>query len=512
MKFRMAYICALCVSLVTLDVTGQVRGTCGVTDPTELLERVTMHQEYLATAPLQMRNALVKYCPITFHLVADGSGNGRAREEQALEQLAKLNEHYAPQEMIFYIDEIRFIDHTLIFTEPSNGTAVFQMNFTRDQNAMNIWVTQSAENGGSNPGITLGYYSPQQDWIVIRKDEFNGFNNTLAHEIGHFFSLPHPHSGWECEPYNEAMHGNPVSSIWSPCNGSLRVEFQNGSNCQIAGDRICDTNPDYNFGFGWSGCNEYTPTVRDPNNDIVDVIENNHMGYFIGCTNYMFTPNQQSIIQSDFFTSSRSYLRTGYIPDQDPVMNNVVYNYPINGEESGAVDFADLDWEDTPGATHYLVIIDRSATFSFVPRRFLVNESFLTVTGLAVNINYYWRVWPYNESKTGARWGATQNFHTGEPSAVKTISSVDILDVFPNPAVGSDVITLHVEANSPFDAAVTLYNLVGDRVWERQGLHFESGQTVNMPLLVGDALLPGLYLVKIQSSDGGIISRKLNIL
>jgi hypothetical protein len=414
--------------------------------------------------------------------------------------------------MIFYIDELRYIDNTLIYNEPSNNTSVFQMKLARDADAMDIFVTQSAENGGGNPGVVLGYYSPQNDWIVIRKDEFNGFNNTLAHEIGHFFSLPHPHSGWECDPYDETKHGNPVASIWSPCNGSLRVEFQNGSNCQTAGDRICDTNPDYNFGFGWSGCNPYTPQVRDPNGDLVDVIENNHMGYFIGCTNYMFTPNQRSIIQSDFFSSARSYLRTGHIPDQDPVLNNVVYNYPINGEESGAVNFADLDWEDTPGATTYLVIIDRSSTFGLIPRRFIVNESFLTVTGLSVNLTYYWRVWPYNESQTGARWAATQNFHTGEPSAVKTISSVESLEVFPNPANSSDVLTLRVEANSTFDAGITVYNLVGEKVWEQHGLHFEGGQSAHVPLTVGQRLSPGLYLMKIQSSDGGVVSRKINIL
>jgi hypothetical protein len=136
----------------------------------------------------------------------------------------------------------------------------------------------------------------------------------------------------------------------------------------------------------------------------------------------------------------------------------------------------------------------------------------LTVTGLSVNLTYYWRVWPYNESQTGARWAATQNFHTGEPSAVKTISSVESLEVCPNPANSSDVLTLRVEANSTFDAGITVYNLVGEKVWEQHGLHFEGGQSAHVRLIVGQRLSAGLYLMKILSSVGGVISRKINIL
>lgn len=514
MKYRILTLSLLCIAAMGTQLSGQFRGTCGVTDPTDMLERVTAHQKTLAENPLSTRSGAPTYVPITFILVADDNGNGRAREEQTLDQLAELNEHYAPQEIIFYMDEIRYKDHTLVFTEPAHPTSVFQMKLVRDPNALNVYVTQSANNNSGNPGQTLGYYSPQNDWIVIRKDEFNSFNNTLSHEIGHFFALPHPHSGWECEPYDEDLHGNPVNSIWSPCNGALRVEFQNGTNCQIAGDRICDTNPDYNFGFGWSvggdQCAEFTPQIMDPNGDVIDVVENNHMSYFIDCDEYMFTPDQQDIIMADYLSPGRAYLRTGYIPVLDPVNNEVFYNYPINGEITPAFDNIELDWEDVPGATDYLVIVDRSQSFTLLPERFIVQESFLVIDELTPDRTYYWRLWPYNESRTGAGWAATQFFVTGISAAVPTIPSVERLDVYPNPVASSQSLHVGITAVDAFDADLVLYSLTGQEVAGQTAVRVEAGARTNIPMDIRKAE-PGLYILKIQSADGGVISRKVSI-
>jgi hypothetical protein len=248
----------------------------------------------------------------------------------------------------------------------------------------------------------------------------------------------------------------------------------------------------------------------DPNGDVIDVVENNHMGYFIGCDDYIFTSNQKTIIQSDFFSGPRAYLRTGYIPTLEPVDNNVTYIYPINGEETGTSGIVDLDWDDVPNATDYLVIVDRSASFAFIPRRFIVQESFLTVDGLMPNVNYFWKLWPYNESQTGAGWAATQMFHTGEVSAVETIPSVNALEVFPNPVASGQEVLLTIETSAPFTAEIVLYGLTGE-VISRTGEEFiASGKTVRIPVDTRNAM-PGLYILKVQSSEGGVISRKVSL-
>lgn len=515
MKQYSTIVLSALLLLGTHTAISQVRGHCGVTDPMPLLERVTELQRFIAENPLQTRSALPKYVPVTCIRVADDNGNGRAREEQVLEQMAKMNFYYEDQEMIFYIDEWRILNNSIVYNTPGSAGARFWMRTVRDNNAMSVFVTQSAESGSGNPGVTLGYYDTSEDWIVIRRDEFNGFNNTLAHEAGHFFSLPHPHSGWECDPYDEAKHGNPVNIIWSPCISNLRIEFQNGTNCQIAGDRICDTSPDYNFGFGWSvggnQCADYTRIVRDWNGDTIDVAERNHMAYFINCPDYFFTPNQKTIIQSDFLSARRTYLRRSYVPVQDPVTNEVVYNYPINGEQTPTFDNIDLDWEDVPGATDYLVIVDRASSFTFTPQRFLVSESFLTIEQLTPNVNYFWKVWPFNESRTGAGWAPHQQFRTGVASAVTSIPYVEHLDVFPNPVHREQPLTIRIASLQSFDAQISLYSITGAEVWHRNQVRVEGGQEF---VFTVDMIRPesGLYFLSIRSADGGVITKKVSIL
>ncbi len=518
MKIRLSLITLFILTLLfgfTVPLGAQLQGFCGVTDSGPLLDRVRQHQKTLAEFPAQSRSSVVKYVPITFILVSDSDSVGGAREEQVLDQLLALNAHYAPQDMIFYLDEFRYKDNTLVFTDPSHSSSVFQMKLVKDPNALNVYVTQDCETPGG-VGQTLGYYSSPNDWVVMRKDRLNGgpTNFVLPHEAGHFFAMPHTFNGWDCTSYDEDVHGNPVSSVWSPCNGSLRVELQNGSNCSTAGDLICDTNPDYNFGFGWSvggdQCAEYTPQIMDPNGDIVDVTENNFMGYFLNCTNYMFTPMQQSIIEADFLSPQRAYLRSAYLPTMEPVENNVTYNYPINGEETASFDNIDLDWEDVPGATDYLLIVSRNAGFSLFPQRFIVQESFFTLDELTPDVNYFWRVWPFNETQTGAGWATTQNFHTGLSSGVETISAVDRLDVFPNPASASGEITVILESSSAFDAVITLYDMTGEVAWYDATQRIEAGKETMIPIHLERAM-PGLYFVEIQSSEGGVISKKISI-
>ena len=61
------------------------------------------------------------------------------------------------------------------------------MRLRQDNNSINVYVINNIESNG--PGQTLAYFDPQEDWLVSRKTEINGSSSTLAHEVGHFFSL-----------------------------------------------------------------------------------------------------------------------------------------------------------------------------------------------------------------------------------------------------------------------------------------------------------------------------------
>ena len=503
-------ICALIAALLLTGINPgiaqrELRGKCGTEHTDAMIQRLLKNRD--AALSTSSNSRVVKYVPVTFHLVANDNGNNRAREEQVLAQIASLNAQYADQEFIFYIDELDSIDLTLLYNDPSHPTSAFQMRFARDQNAMDIYVTLNANNSNEGPGTTLGYYSPLNDWIVMRKSELNGFSSTLAHEAGHFFSLPHPHLGWECEPYDNDLHGNPVSSNFTPCNSGLLVELQNGSNCSNSGDFICDTPPDYNFGFGWSfqgdECAEYNRNIMDPNGDVVDPMETNVMGYFENCDEYMFTNTQKNIMASDFNGPDRSYLRTGNVPNTTPVTEDVSYQFPINDELADASAQLLFDWDDVPGANQYLFMVDRFSTFTFMPERRLISDSEVIIEELQQQdgVRYYWRVWPFNESQTGAGWSATQTFVTGDPSAVKEISSINVFNIYPNPVKGGETFNLHVETIQDFSADIRLIDISGQAVRAYGVKSFEADAT-NSEILSIHGLSEGIYFVQLISSAG----------
>ncbi len=508
-QIRLLTIIALISTSIAVQAQVQVRGFCGTVFDEPSTEILKANIRHMAEGGIEMRSGITRYVPVTFHFIAEDSGNGYPREEQALVQLASLNELYAAQDFILYIDEIRYTADSRIYNTPSSASSIFQMRLVRDQNALNVFVCKTADSGSGGPGVTLGFYSPANDWIVIRKDEFNGTSGTLGHEIGHFFSLAHPHNGWDCEPYDEDIHGNPVNSIWSPCNSGLRVEYQNGTNCSNSGDFICDTPPDYNFGFGWSSggdqCAEYDAGTMDPNGDVVDPMEINVMAYFIDCAEYEFTNTQQNVIRSDFQSSRRSYIRTGVVPNTNEVVDDVVYNYPVDDEKSASYNQIEFDWDDVAGANQYLFIVDRFSSFTSAPQRIVVSESNIVLDELSSGSRYYWKVWPFNESQTGAGWSETQQFIVGTTSAVNEISSVEEFDVYPNPVTDGNLIVA-IRSTESFDAEVRLIDMSG-RIYQRTSGHQVIADSQWSIELNTRELPAGLYIVQVVSESGILTSK-----
>ncbi|RLD21929.1 MAG: hypothetical protein DRI69_02715 [Bacteroidetes bacterium] len=506
---RLFTIITLISASLSVQAQVQLRGYCGTVFGEASTEILKSNIRHMAEGGIEMRSGITRYIPVTFHFIAEDSGNGYPREEQALVQLESLNELYAAQDFVLYIADIIYTADSRIYDTPSSGPAIFQMRVARDKEALNVFVTRSASSGSGTPGVTLGYYSPGNDWIVIRKDEFNGTSGTLGHEIGHFFSLAHPHNGWDCQPYDEDIHGNPVNSIWSPCNSGLRVEYQNGTNCSNSGDFICDTPPDYNFGFGWSSggdrCAEYDAGTMDPNGDVVDPMEINVMAYFIDCDEYEFTNTQKNVIRSDFQSSRRAYIRTGVVPKTDEVVDDVVYNYPINDEESPSFNEIEFDWDDVDGANQYLFIVDRFSSFTSAPLRIIVSESSVVLDELSSGSRYYWKVWPFNESQTGAGWSETESFIVGTSSAVNEIASVEEFDVFPNPVTDGNLVVA-IRSTESFDAELRIFDISG-RVYQRTSGHEVIANNQWSIDINTNEFPAGMYIVQVISENGILTSR-----
>ncbi len=502
MLFRFTVI--LCGLLVSTAVNGQSWHTpCGNSGgewDIMLTERLLQNIQTLRDNPADVEFRNIVYVPIRFHMVANTNGAGRVTYGQVLDVLCRLNQDFDSLNMQFYIKALNDnINNTAIYqTQYSAGTV---MNLLRDNTAMNIWIVDLAAGSppGPNdpPGVTLGYYSPQRDWIVIRRDQANLSSTTLPHEVGHFFSLKHTHNGWDAQPYNPSVHGSPAPSI-SP--GNVPTERQDGSNCQTAGDFICDTPPDYN-GLGHTGCNY---TALDPTGTPINPDEQLFMSYFDGCVRdqYYFSNTQKNLIAADYNSASRNYLRPNITPNTTQITQAPTLTFPINNEFTPGFNQVNFQWTGVAGADFYLLEIDLASNFTNNPIRIIVpGATSHTVTTLLANRTYFWRVRPYNAYRTCAPFTPAAQFRTNNVMvSVPEIEELGEWTVSPNPIGAERRLFIRLNTLQHFNGSLRLHNATGQVVKHVGQQYVPAGESM---LEIDLANLPrGLYVLTIEHRQG----------
>jgi len=484
---------------------------CGYDHSPEELKRLEQNIERIKHLAI-LRSDGSYYVPIKFHSINRNDGGGGIRPNEVVQQMCILNSNFAPYDIQFFLkdQDINYIFNNAAFNNPTAATAILLSN--RDNRAMDVFWAQNTTSGGGGFGVTLGYYSPMQDWIVMRNDQINsGF--TLAHEIGHFFSLQHTFLGWEPQPWDESIHGNPVMQVTAP-DGIERVELANGSNCGLAADRICDTPPDYNFGFGWQaggGCGPFDIDVRDRNNDQVIPMQDNYMGYFFNCGSYEFTPTQADVMKADFLSARRNYLRNGFgVPSSGQISESPTPIYPLNGAKSDYFDEVVLQWTAPENATYYVLEVGTLPNLNpgnLIIHEFVSNPE-IVLTGLEPDRNYFWRVRPLNDLNYCAPRSSVYSFSTSD-------ISVDVSDfeptgfeanIVPNP--GNSLGKTNVIMTNHFGfqkGTLSIFSIDGRHISSRE-IEIPEGRS---SLRLHESLVPGMYFVKINS---GFIEQTLPLI
>ena len=499
-KFLFAVGCLLAV-LGTAHT--QECGTFGQ----EVMERLQKNKQALLDNPISPRE--IRYIPVKFHIVSKTNGTGGVAEAQVFEMLCTANADFADLEMQFYIKDgsFNYVEndaiHNLILDsnhpDATVNPVILQniMNANRDLDALNVWMVRDIILNAQNTGNILGFYSNNYDWVVMLNNEVRGSSITLTHELGHFFSLPHPFNGWESDPYDPDKHGNPVQSN-APGFGA--TERMDGSNCTTAGDRICDTPPDYNF--AGTNCN-WTEQILDPTGTLVDPEEKLTMGYF-NCNkdDYFFTEMQKQIMIQDLASSDRNYLATDPGLVTTILEANTELVFPANTEELTYYQGVELEWTAVPGATQYLVEVDRLPTFVLDKQSYFVNDiNFLTLDNLEPGKRYFWRVKPFNNYSTCQPFTLAKSFTTGQnPTAVQDIDFVSRWNVSPNPVSANTNLTISFEAEKAFQANITFFNLKGQAVSPAQVYGFKAGS--NRLSLPTPNLKNGVYLLVVRTAEG----------
>ncbi len=171
------------------------------------------------------------YVAIAGHIVRQSNGTGGLPIEQYEQCIVDANLAYANMDIIFYtIGEIDYIDSDAFYF---NIDSISEINALRTTNtvadAINCYFTENLRTGPNSPicGISAFTFSDVQAIAVSNACAATPTNHsTFPHEIGHYFDLFHTH---------ETAFGD---------------EFVDGSNCEDAGDLLCDTEADPTLTIG----------------------------------------------------------------------------------------------------------------------------------------------------------------------------------------------------------------------------------------------------------------------
>lgn len=475
---------------------------CGVVDQSTLVKRLRANRAAYRADILQ-KSKDSHNIPIKFHLVGTNDGGGRIDFSDVLEEMCFSNQIFNSFDMnLFIADGVSLVDNDSLYfysgmysdTMSFRISEVKRIKSESGPNHVNVFITNEA--GAPN---VAGFNNPFVDFVVVQKDFMGTGESTFSHELGHFFSIQHPHLGWEGEAYDRSIHGDTVR-IDTIGNGYL-VEHMNKDNCEVAGDNICDTPPDYNFGARWtSDCRPFTRRVWDANHDLIETSQRNIMSYFFGCSDIFFSPGQVEAIQLDLASPERDFLKTDYVPIQEKITEELTMITPAFNQVMDYYNAVLLEWSPVEYATDYYISIAGGGQELI----YFSSDTTFLVEDLRPRSTYRITMHPFNESG-GCATSVSTLFKTSDavtsiidPSFIRNVS------VFPNPILGGDKLVVELNSTLSLDATFRILTMEGRTV-----------HSVTTPIINGKnnvtvgtkGLAKGIYMIQMDTNKGSIVRK-----
>ncbi|MDQ3192709.1 MAG: T9SS type A sorting domain-containing protein [Bacteroidota bacterium] len=415
--------------------------------------------------------ATTYYVPIKFRVLQNDDGSNYYYANHVFDLLCELNEQFLPLSIKFYIHgEIDFIANSIYNIHDING-GMDMMNEYNEYGVVNTYIV-------SDPSGYCGYAwypgtGPAGGGVVLGKNCSGPGNSTFAHELGHYFSLPHTFDGWDFDP-----------------------EFVDGSNCASAGDYFCDTPADY-LDYRWN-C-PYSGSFVDSNGDAYDPDGTYFMSYSIEPCGNKFSLEQESAIIYSLNYDYDGQLINHPVPSVFEVQDISVLQQPENNStEIGQGQV--FNWEPVQGASHYQFVLHRKNVSSFLRTDIIIQDTFYTVTGLTGNTDYEWRVKAFHPNSTCAPFSDKFYFKTAVDVGLQDLTAgIEIIELFPNPVKSGEIINFKI--NAPV-ITVELMDLYGKKL---KYSFYEEVNTQNQLQL--PELKSGIYLLKFSTKDQSVYKK-----
>lgn len=497
---------------------GQPHHQCGVTPESgELIyQRLMANRAYFARQGNHnvTNGRSITYIPLSIHNVAaDPQGTGRTEEATIMGFVCGLNAIYADQNIQFFIrNQIYNRTSGFIDSDARSFNAQQHMYSYRISGTLNLII------GASRNNQQASWYDPNGDFIFLLQSMLSSAAKTEAHEIGHFFTLPHTFYGWEgLDVEQEYPNQGDTVDFSVRRNGGWGFfpperEARTGSraNCTTAADGFCDTPADY---YSYRKSCPYNPNVKDPYGEDLDPDESNIMSYATDpCVNNFSTEQKTAIAQD---VAVRSWV-TNTPSNTTVITGTPAVVAPLDNDPLGSVNdpTVRLEWSPIAGATWYYIEVYGTR----IPGLWFPNLSDVIYKGILYSSNpyfdlpttnlvagrfYAWRIKALNPVSTCAPMSTYSKF---EASASNTTDVTDLpihkqmtFTVNANPVVTSSI-PVTVYTAEDVIGSIRIYSLDGREVftWTKQA--FMQGESV-VQLPTGD-LTNGVYLAVLNTERG----------
>ncbi len=456
-------------------VSARAQQPCGTSLTEDMRSRLIAYNLYKQQYAVSQTERVARFVPVQFHIVGKSNGSGHYRLAYIWPLLCELNEKYAYAGIYFYVyNDIHYIDNDDYYVHDFNSGDQM-MNQNNVDGVANVYIVD-------DPAGYCGYYTYGPDAVTVAKSCNAPGSTTLAHELGHYFSLPHPFD----------IVGT-------------QEEFVNGSNCSYAGDLFCDTRADF-LDYRWN-C-PYTGSDTDANGDEYDPDETLFMSYSYDNCQTRFS-NEQIAAMNYNLTNERAYLLNHPAPDISPITGVVQLTYPIDSVNDVPHDFVEFKWEPVAGADYYHLEVTRAPTFGSEPTETdLIVHGTTFTTGLEPNKKYNWRVIPLKDGYTCTEWSPKETFFTILGTGVNTVDPIYTdIHVFPGLVTSGKTVSISFNALKSGNAEYYLISSQGI-ICKRTAVYCIAGE--NNWKMPTDGLSPGIYLI-IVAEDGKIYREKIVI-